>query len=114
MTATTTASLLIRLFEAQDAPVFGGQQPARRALARRLGVATGTLKSAREGRLKRICADFFAALKREELRRLNLEIAKAEASLAVVRTLGLHPDDPEIRAAEAVVAAAKSHAGVMS
>lgn len=111
MDATATASLLVREFERQDAPKFGGQQPARRALARKLGVSPGTLKSAREGRLKRICVESFAALKREEMRRLNDAIKRSEHELLVARQIGMDPRSDEFVALEAAVEAARKVRG---
>lgn len=110
MNATLAVSDLVRRFEREDSPGCGGQQPARRALARRLGVAPGTLKSAREGRLKRICVEFFAALKAEEMRRLDVAIRKAEHDLGLARQIGLRPDDAAVLRLEARLAEARGHA----
>ena len=108
MSAVETAASLIRSFEREDSLRCGGQQPARRALARKLGVAPGTLKSAREGRLKRICVEFFTRLKAEEMRRLNTALAGSEHDLAMARAIGLDPRSADFMALEAAVAAAQT------
>ena len=105
-TTLETRAMVSRVVR-EDAPSYGGQQPALRALARKLGVMPGTLKNAAAGRLKRICVDFFSALKREEMRRLNQAIIKAEADLVVARQIGMDADSPDYRAAEAAVVAAR-------
>lgn len=107
ITATLETREMVTRFIREDAPVYGGSQPATRALAHKLSVAPGTIKNAAAGRLKRICVDFFAALKREEMRRLNRAITKAEADLAMVRQIGLRADSPEYRTAEAAAMAAR-------
>jgi hypothetical protein len=107
MSIAADAACMVRRFEREDSLAFGGQQPARKALARKLCVAPGTLKNAREGRLKRICAEFFAALKREEMRRLTLSIQKAEADLAILQQVGVRADSPEMLHALALVEASR-------
>lgn len=98
---------MTRAFLHQDAPACGGTEPAKRALARRLGVAPGTIKNLAGGRLKRICADLYARLKAEEIRRLNLALQKAEAELAIARSCGLDPRSTDFRALEAAIEAAR-------
>lgn len=107
ISTTLETRAIVTRFIREDAATHGGQQPATRSLARRLGVAPGTIKNAAAGRLKRICVEFFSALKREEMRRLNQAILKAEADLVLVRQIGLCADAPEYRAAEAAVIAAR-------
>lgn len=98
---------MTRTFLHQDAPSCGGIEPAKRALARRLGVAPGTIKNMAGGRLKRICADLFARLKAEEFRRLNLALQKAEHEIAIARSIGVDPRSADFRALEAAVEAAR-------
>ena len=98
---------LTRLFIQQDAPSVGGCENAQRALARRLGVAPGTIRNMAGGRLKRICADVFARLKTEQIRRLNIELQRASHELVIARACGVDPRLPEFRALEAAAEAAR-------
>jgi len=98
---------LAREFIHQDAASCGGVEPAKRALARRLGVAPGTIKNMAGGRLKRICADVFARMKAEQIRRLNISLQKAEHELQVSRACGVDPRSIEFLALEAAVEAAR-------
>lgn len=107
ISATLETRAMVNRFIREDAATHGGSQPATRSLARRLNVAPWTLKNAASGRLKRVCVEFFAALKREEMRRLNQAILKAEADLATARQIGLGADSPDYRAAEAALVAAR-------
>lgn len=98
---------LARSFIHQDADKCGGCEPAQRALARRLGVAPGAIRNMAGGRLKRICADVFARLKAEQIRRLNLDLQKASHELLVARACGVDPRSIEFRALEAAAEAAR-------
>jgi hypothetical protein len=98
---------LARSFIHQDADKCGGCEPAQRALARRLGVAPGTIRNMAGGRLKRICADVFARLKAEQIRRLNLDLQRAVHELASARACGVDPRSVEFRALEAAAEAAR-------
>jgi hypothetical protein len=102
------AQTMARQFIAEDAPRHGGHQPAQRALARKLGVSPGTLRNLAGGRLKRICVDLFARLKGEELRRINITLARAAHELEMARAIGVDPRSPEFRALEAAAHAAKT------
>ena len=102
-----TARELTRQFVAHDAPACGGAQFAERALAKRLGVSPGTIRNLVYGRAKRVCLDFFARLKAEQLRRLSLSLSQAEHELFVARSIGLDPRSPEFRALEAAAEAAR-------
>ena len=107
MNAVETASCLVRRFEQEDTFRLGSHRRARKALADKFCVPPGTLKNAREGRLKRICVEFFARLKAEEMHRLNQAIAGAEHDLHVARAIGLDPRSDAFLALEAAVFAAR-------
>ena len=98
---------LTRSFIKQDAPEYGGSESAQRALARRLGVAPGTVRNLAGGRLKRICADVFARLKAEQMRRINLDLQRASHELSIARACGVDPRSPEFRALQAAAEAAR-------
>lgn len=102
---------LTRQFVNEDARTCGGSQPAQRALARRLGVSPGTVRNVAAGRLKRICVDFYARLKAEQIRRLSAAISKSEHDLHVARSMGLDPRCPEFQALEAAAKAARKMMG---
>ena len=99
---------LTRRFISEDAGYYGGHQPARAALARKIGTTPATLRNVAGGRLKRICADFYARLKAEQTRRTSLSIAKALHELEMARATGVDPRSVEFRALEAAAKAAKA------
>lgn len=108
---TDAAGRITRRLISEDAPKYGGTQPARHALARKLGVSPSTLRNAAGGRLKRICADLFARLKAEEIARLNKSIMAASHELEMARAIGLDPRSAEFEALEAAVEAARKVRG---
>jgi hypothetical protein len=98
---------IVRDFVATDSRTYGGFQPAERALARRLGVSPGTICNLIYGGMKRVCVDFYAKLKAEEIRCLSNSLAKAGREINVACSIGIDPRSPEFLALEAAGKAAR-------
>lgn len=105
----TNARSWAERLEAMETRRCGSADIARERLARRLGVAPGTLSSLRKtGRAKRIAADFYARLQAHFIRGLQDEIAQATHEIALARQAGLDPRETEMARLEAAVADAQA------
>lgn len=92
--------------EVRDQARFGGpREKARERVARRVGVAPGTLETLIRGRLKRLEAWVFARLAAAAVADLNGEIARHEHELALAQSCIPNIDASEVREVEASLAA---------
>lgn len=80
---------------------------ARAALARRLGVAPGTLENIRNGRIKGLRHWIAERIRAAVIRELELEILRLEHDLFVARQSGAGAGSDEILAATASLEAAR-------
>lgn len=87
----------------QAAPV----REARQTVARRTGIAPGTLENLRNGRIKAIGVHVFDALKGAVERELQSEIARLEHELALLRQGGVDPREDQVGEVETHLAAAR-------
>lgn len=69
---------------------------ARPIVARRLGVAPGTLESVRKGRLKTIAAHIYDRLRLNVVAELQAEMRALEHELHVLQATGVDPRDSAI------------------
>lgn len=80
---------------------------ARTAVARRVGVAAGTLESIRRGRLKGVRTWIADRIKMAFVRELEAEIAALSHELDLLRQGGVDPRSDQIGEVEAHLAAAR-------
>lgn len=85
---------------------------ARPSVARRTGVATGTLASLRNGRLKAIAAHVYDRLRAAVERELVAEMQALEHELQTLRQTGADPRSPQVAEAETHLAAARRALGM--
>lgn len=81
---------------------------ARAVVARRSGVAPGTLENLRKGRLKSVGAHVYARLRAAVIRELEAEHAALEHELQLLRAAGSDPRENEIAAVVASREAVRS------
>jgi len=84
---------------------------ARKAVARKIGVAPGTLENLRKGRVKRITAFVYERLRAAVIRELEQEIKRAGHELEVARQCGLDPRSADMAALETAMAQVKELMG---
>lgn len=112
LNATVEAQSLVKRMVSYDAHHHGGTAPAMRHLARRLGRAFGTIRNLYHGVRKSVDADLFAAIKREQYRRLQEDIARAEHEISIARAVGYGPSDAEFQALADALADARKVRGL--
>lgn len=86
----------------------------RPTVARRLGVAPGTLENIRRGRIKDVRKGVFDSLKDGLIRELQAEMRRYEFELQILRQTGTDPRSPEISEVEAGLAQARKALGLTS
>lgn len=100
------AALMIERLES-DAMRAGCKLPdARAAIARRIGVAPGTLENIRRGRAKRLAHSVFAAITEAFERMLEKQIEAAEHELAKARACRTRFDEHRLVALDAAITTA--------
>ena len=85
-----------RLEDAEAPKSSAPVKAARQAVARRIGVAPGTLENLRNGRIKSIAAHLFDTLRGAVEHELQNEIARLEHDLQILRQIGADPSDGEV------------------
>ena len=106
MTADVLARQWVTRLEAREARATGATLPAARAaVARRLGVAPGTLENLRRGRTSGVRAWLAEKIAQAVVREIINEIQGLEHELAVARQCGARAGGSEIAEIEAGLAA---------
>ena len=101
-----TAAAFARRLEDRERSRCGVSLPvARDAVARRTGVAVGTLENLRRGRIKGVRAWIEAALRAALVKELEAELARTEHELTVLRAALHRMDQGQIGEVEASIAA---------
>ena len=104
-----TASRFARVVEDNEAHRLGIQvRAARKAVARRLGVAPGTLRNLRSLRAKVVPNWLMARIRAEFINVLQSEIGRLEHEIAVARQVGMDPREDALAAAEAQICEARA------
>jgi len=96
-----------RLEDAEAAKTSAPVKAARQAVARRIGVAPGTLENLRNGRIKSIAAHLFDTLRGAVEHELQNEIARLEHDLQIFRQTGVDAREDQVGAVERHLAAAR-------
>lgn len=81
---------------------------ARKTIARKIGVAPGTLENLANGRMKRLSAWCFERLRGAVVAELQQEIGRCQHELEIARQCGLDPRSAEISALANAVITAKT------
>ena len=84
---------------------------ARKAVARRIGVAPGTLENLRKGRVKRVALHVYQRLRAAVIRELQSEISRCTHELEMARQIGTDPRSADMAALETAMARAKELMG---
>lgn len=87
---------------------------ARPVVARKLGIAPGTLENLRRGRIKDPRQSLFDRLRTGVIRELEAEMRRLETEIHVLRQIGSDPRDDEITAAETDLASIRAALGLGS
>lgn len=104
-----SVAVLTRDLERREHARGGGSMPAaRQRLARKLGLAPGTIYNLARERLKRIDADVRARIARYAIEDLEREIADRTHELEMARQMGVAPDSDLVLRAQTVLARAQS------
>lgn len=85
---------------------------ARKAVARRLSMAPGTLENLRKGRLKAVAAHWYDTLRQGVIRELETELRYVQHEIAIARQTGLDPASGEAHALLASEARIKTALGL--
>lgn len=80
---------------------------ARKSIARRIGIAPGTLENLRKGRVKRVTASVYERLHTAVIRELQREIERCTHEIQIARQAGLDPRGADFSALEAAMAKAR-------
>ena len=84
---------------------------ARQTIARRTGIAPGTLETLRAGRLKTVAVHIFRRLHSAVVAEMEAEIGRLEHELVLVRQAGLDPRSDEVLEVEAHLSRARAALG---
>jgi hypothetical protein len=104
----STARQWAMRLEEQEVSNKGVPLPAARAaLARRLGVAPGTLENIRRGRTKGVRGWIVEALRNAMIRQIQSEMTRLSHELEIIRQGGARPDADEILEVQTALAAAR-------
>jgi hypothetical protein len=95
---TTARDWVIRLEDAEKRRSGVPLQIARRAVARKIGAAPGTLENIRRGRTKGVRGWIFERLSSAVVAEIQFEIASLEHDLQMARQSGVGAHEGEIRA----------------
>jgi transposase-like protein len=107
-----TASRFARVVEDSEAVRLGIQvRAARKSVARRLGVAPGTLKNLRSLRAKVVPNWLMVRIRAEFINVLQAEIRRLEHQITIARQIGLDHRDDDLAAAETEIRKAKALIG---
>ena len=87
-------------------------EDARSIVARRLGIAPGTLTSLRKNRLKSISAHVYDTLNRAAARALERQLVQLEHELHLVKQQGLDARSDAVAAVETDIARVRSALGL--
>lgn len=101
-----------RLEEREAARSGASLTSVRTAVARRMGIAPGTLENLRRGRLKDIRKGIFDSLKAGVIRELEAEMRRCEHELQILRQTGSDPRSDEIAEVETSLAKAREALGI--
>lgn len=80
----------------------------RRIVARRIGVAPGTLENLRKGRAKKVAAVVFERLRAAVIREMEHELARCAHELQIALQAGRDPRSTEVAALEAAMVQARA------
>lgn len=106
------AAVLLDALERREASRSGAKLPdVRKAIARKIGEAPGTVENIRRGRLKRLVEGTADKIRAALIRSLEAEIAHLTHQVEVLRQCGSRPDSDEIFEAERLLQRAKELIG---
>ena len=101
-----------RDLEDREARRVGSLPAARKALARKTGIAAGTFENLRKGRLKGVKGWIVERLRSAVIKELTLEIERCAHAIQVARQVGVDPRSDEMAALESAMCRAKELMGV--